>query len=316
MDTDLSTAPCFFLVGPTAVGKTAVAHVLARQLGHPILSADSMMVYRGMDIGTAKPSARERSGIEYLVMDVVDPDTDFSVWDFRQHVDKAMTNLTGPALVIGGSGLYIKSLTHGLEAQASPDDETWARLETLIESEGIPAIMARLEKEHPSIHASLVGKENHRRLVRALAMAESGGGGTANTWKKSQPVKLIGLSMEKSALLKRVEHRTRTMYAMGLVDETQSLLKQFGTLSRTAQQAIGYAEAIAILNGSMKPGEAVERTVIRTRQLVKKQGTWFRTQADVEWVEVRDGMSIEAIAELVLNRWNQYGPFQLRRLSV
>lgn len=313
----LGSTPCFFLVGATAIGKTAVAHVLARRLGQPILSADSMLVYRGMDIGTAKPSDAERAGIRYHGIDLVEPSADFSVWDFRQYVDQVLfadgpTHV--PTLVVGGSGLYIKSMTHGLEARKAPDEVTWARLEAVLDRDGIPATMASLERSHPELHSYLVGKENRRRLIRAMAIAESGGTDVPSDWKAAQPVKLVGLTMEKTALWKRVERRTRTMYAMGLVDETQALVKTYGTLSRTARQAIGYAEALGILDGTMKPGDAVERTVIRTRQLVKKQGTWFRTQADVDWITVEDGMEPDAIAELVLGKWNQYGPFRLSRL--
>lgn len=302
----------FFLVGPTAVGKTAVAHLLAEKLSLPVLSADSMMVYRHMNIGTAKPTRDEIAKFRYAGIDLADPDSDFSVGDYLRAL-KSRPERTW--IACGGTGLYIRCLTEGLREIPAANEAIRARAEQLLSSGGVAALQAELKKIAPDKLASLADPQNPRRLIRALEAVsskdwKSSDPKTSKDWKlrdEPQPT-LVGLRMEKSALENRIRTRVARMYAGGLLDEAASLRKRFERLSKTAEQAIGYAEAFAVLDGKLAERDAMELTAIRTRQLAKKQMTWFRRQHVVEWIEVGDDDSLEAIAGRIGALWEEHGP--------
>jgi len=302
----------YFLVGPTAVGKSAIAQYLAETRSASILSADSMLIYRGMDIGTATPTREERGDVPYYGVDLVDPEDDFSAWDYRVRALDALTSIGAHAEVIvtGGTGLYVKSLTHGLSGHPGADLALRKEWERRLPEEGIAALQDAVRAANPAGFKALADKENPRRLIRALETA--GTSVPRQEWQGETGPMLVGLSMDPELLNARIAQRVDEMYAQGLVDEVTQLLARERPLSRTARQAIGYAEAIDLVEGRMTQAEAVERTVIRTRRLAKRQRTWFRHQARVDWVDVTPRSSVASLAGEVVERWERHGPTEIR----
>ena len=296
-------ATAFFLVGPTASGKSAVAPLLAAKRGCSIVSADSMNVYRGMDIGTAKPPLSERNQLVYHGIDVVEPTEAFHVAAWMKSIQSAWSEATSP-VVCGGTGLYVKCLTEGLDSSATEDTAQ----RSIWETHSLEMLQAEAEQHVPTGYAALTAddRQNPRRLIRLL---ERGGNGVQ--WQEGQRVKLVGLHVEREHLHQRIQDRVEQMYAHGLLDEAASLHTM--SLSTTAQQAIGYAEAFACIAGHCTEAEAMERTVIRTRQLAKRQMTWFRNQMDVEWIEVEANASVECVADAVEVAWARIGAGEVKR---
>lgn len=290
------------MVGPTASGKSAVAQWIAEATGAPVVSADSMNLYRGMDIGTAKPSARERSSVAYYGVDVAAPTDSFSVGHWLKAVQPAFrTEDSHPTpIVVGGTGLYVKCLLQGLDEVPVANELLRQRAESMT--------LAELQREarqvDPDAYESLADPENARRLIRLLE-----GKSLSTSWKSELPV-VIGLSVEREVLHRRIAERVEGMYAGGLLDEARQFLPL--ELSLTAQHAIGYAEAFAVLRGEMNEAQAKERTMIRTRQLAKRQMTWFRHQLEVEWIPVADFPTVELLAEKVEQSWKKYGAVPVR----
>jgi len=288
----------YFLVGPTASGKSRLAHFIAKTQGLGVVSADSMNLYRGMDIGTAKPSATERTEVEYAGIDLVEPTEKFSVAAYLQAVRPALT--TPPKKIIaGGTGLYVKCLTEGF-SEVPPENPA---LRTELEQLDLPALQTRAQKEAPALYEKLTpdDQQNPRRLIRILEKRAP----VSKSWGTQPRPKLLGLRVERETLHRRIEQRVDAMYASGLLEEARALHAR--ELSPTALQAIGYAEAFAVLENRMSLEAAKERTVIRTRQLAKRQMTWFRNQLNVEWLDPESFSSIETLAEAALDRWQKIG---------
>jgi tRNA dimethylallyltransferase len=308
MSSDQQGPSAFFLVGPTAVGKSAVAHHLARADHRDILSVDSMLIYRGMDIGTDKPGERERREVHYSGIDLANPDQSFSVGDFMDHASLVF-RVAGeqPLVAVGGTGLYVKCLTEGLDPLPPADPELRRRAEAILEEGGVEALQEALKEKAPEAYLALADKQNPRRLVRAYELAEKGSP-RPSSWPARKSPPIIGLEMKMDDLYKRIERRVHRMFDGGLVEEARGLRTQYPNLSKTALQAIGYAEAMACLDGTISLKEAIEKTTIRTRRLAKRQMTWFRHQAEVRWVDVKEGMTIEEVSEKVRALWEEYGP--------
>ncbi len=324
----------FVLVGPTAVGKSDVAQWIAERTGSAILSADSMLVYRGMDIGTAKPTPSERGSVPYFGIDCVDPGQPFSTGAWLSFVrrqlaaDEGMENgkwkmenssgshspfsiLHSPFLIVaGGTGLYIKALLCGLDAPPS-DPVSRARWTALFESGGLSALRAAVDA-NPAARTLLSDGDlaNPRRLIRALERADAGDvpSGDGRTVFGQY---VAGLTMPREMLAARIERRIGKMFAAGLVDEAVAVREASGGLSSTACGAIGYAEALAVADGRMSQAEAAERIAARTRQLAKRQMTWFRHQLDVEWVEVGETDTPATIGPKIMEVWKRNGYFEI-----
>lgn len=279
------------LAGATASGKSAVVHALAKATGRAVLSADAMLVYRGMDIGTAKPTPAERAECPYFGLDCVDPDTDFSAGRWLEAASAAPDG----ALVTGGTGLYFSVLLRGLDPAPPADPERRAALEAL------PAetLSARLAARG----VTLPDMRNPRRLVRALEILEAGLPLPRGWTETARPV-LHALRWPRAALHARIASRVRQMYADGLLEETAALAERWPVWSRTAAQAIGYAEALGVLRGTLTLSEAQERTVIRTRQLAKRQETYLRGQFDVRWIDCSPGDTVDTLAARVADAWH------------
>ena len=333
----------WFIAGATATGKSAVAQRLAEQLGCAILSADSMLVYRGMDIGTAKPTPAERGAVPYSGIDLVTPDQPFStgLWLAAvrsSEVLKCESSKVGsprtpelpnfrtselphsrtlelphfrtsqlPLIVAGGTGLYIKALTDGIDGEAA-DPEARARWQTLHEREGADALRRALEARAPGALAALPDAANPRRLLRALEHLDARGTLPAQ-WKAppaAAPVPVLRLPREQ--LHARIARRVAAMFKAGLIDEVRALRRDFPVWSDTARRAIGYAEACALLDGTLTEREAIEQITIRTRQLAKRQETWFRHQAQSIVIDIEDTDPPEHVARRVLDTWRKHGP--------
>ncbi len=309
----------WILAGATATGKTAVAQILAEQLGCAILSADAMLVYRGMDIGTAKPTAAARGTVPYFGLDLATPAETFStgLWlaDARRAFAAAETLSpaardplpTASLIVAGGTGLYIKALTDGLGGAAAEPAER-AHWQALFEREGLAALQKALAERAPGALASLADPSNPRRIIRALEHVAACGD-LPEHWKRAASATPIAvLRLPREHLHARIGRRVAGMFRQGLVDEVRALRQSYPVWSPTASQAIGYAEACALLDGTLTQDEASERIVIRTRQLAKRQETWFRHQAQTVWIDIDEADPPARIAQRVLGIWRQYGP--------
>ncbi len=287
---------------------------LAERHGAAILSADAMLVYRGMDIGTAKPTAEERARVPYLGLDCVTPAEDFSAaaWlaavggrDGTAARGHGRSTAGGGApsadasvlrFATGGTGLYFSALLRGLEPTPPGDPELRARLEAL----GTDALQRRLAARGATLPES--DWANRRRLVRALEILELGGELPKGWGARAKPP-LLALTWERAALHARIARRVDAMYHDGLLEETAALRVRFPVWSRTASQAIGYAEALAVLDGALTEAEAKERTIVRTRQLARRQETYLRHQFDVRWLPVTETDTLPGLAARVEAAW-------------
>lgn len=302
--TEQQSASAFFLVGPTASGKSSIAHYLAEEHACAVVSADSMNLYKGMDIGTAKPLKKERKIVTYFGIDLVDPSEKFSVARYLEAVKPAFKSSSIP-IVCGGTGLYVKCLTQGF-ASVPPED---CALRSKLEDLSLDELQKKVNACCPRVFSELTvdDKQNPRRLIRVLEKVSAGRDfSKQTTWKENPKPLLVGLHVERKVLHQRIAARVERMYLEGLLDEAENLLKL--NLSSTALQAIGYAEAFRVLQNKCTLDEAKERTIIRTRQLAKRQMTWFRNQLRVEWIDTAQYSTQHALAEAITQAWKKCGP--------
>lgn len=292
--------PTLILVGPTAAGKTGVIHELARRHRAPVISADAMLIYRGMNIGTAKPPPEDLAAYHYQGVDLAHPGQAFSVHDYL----RAIRPVAG-AMIAGGTGLYVRALRAGLDA-AMGEDPVWRALadETLAR-DGFDALKALCRARDPAMDEALpVGdRENPRRWIRHVERVQDGGAGLPPLFAAEDTV-VVGLLRAREDLQARIQRRVARMFAEGLLDEVRGLRANAGTFSLTAAKAIGYAEAAAVLDGTMSEAKAREAVIIRTRQYAKRQLTWFRHQLPVRWIEVQPDEEDGMIATRVEKIWH------------
>jgi len=273
------------ILGPTASGKSDLAMALARRSGGEILSVDSMQVYRGMDVGTAKPTAAERAEIPHHLIDLVNPDEEFTVARFVELADGVIGGARVPLIATGGTPLYYKALFEGL-FEGPPAD---AAIRQRLALETGEALHRRLSAVDPPAAARIHANDT-RRLIRALEVYElTGQPITSFQTDWSAPAHRhnamwVGLSWEKDALNRRINARVKAMIASGWLEETRELLRRYGALSKTAAEATGYADLIAHLQGKTRLEDAIEQIKISTRQLARKQMKWFRRWPQVKWL--------------------------------
>jgi tRNA dimethylallyltransferase len=276
------------LLGPTASGKSDVAMALARRLGAEILSLDSMQVYRGMEIGTAKPTPAERSEIRHHLLDLVNPDETFTVARFVEAADTVIADAANrrvPLIATGGTPLYYKALFEGLFAGPSADHGMRDELSRL---DG-PQLAARLHKVDPAA-ALRIHQNDTRRLIRALEVYHLTGqpiSSLQTDWGRPAPrhrAQWIGLDWDRDALNRRINARTKRMIEVGWLEEVRALRARYGTLSNTASEATGHSQLIAHLDGATSLQDTIEQIKIATRQLARKQMKWFRRFPNVRWI--------------------------------
>lgn len=306
----------YFLVGPTASGKTEVAHHLALTNSMDILSADSMLVYTGMDIGTAKPTPVLRAEVRYVGIDIVSPCAPFAVSAYHRNACDALLSLAESgrkAIVVGGTGLYLKSLTHGLSPLAPPDPALRTKVSRMIDERGVPEAVHALTASQPAIVDSIADPSNPRRVLRAVEFAQAGYDSVPNAWKMAGPgAPVAGIKPNREYLRRRVRQRVETMYSNGLVDEVRRLMNGGLEAAPTASKAIGYSETIDYIVGRCTLTEAKERTILRTNQLAKRQLTWFKHQMNVKWIDTDETADLAGIARSVIDMWREHGPTPIR----
>ena len=295
------------ILGPTASGKSSVALALAtsdigRRLGVEIVSIDAMQVYRGMDIGTAKPSAAEQEMVRHHLIDLVDASETFAVARFQSLYRETVADIESrgaQAVLVGGTGLYLRAVVDDLDIPGQWP-EIRRRLEADAESHGPEVLHARLAVVDASAAAKME-PTNTRRIVRALEVCEGSGrpfssfGPGVDTYPES-PVVQIALRWPREVLAVRIETRVHQMVEMGLVAEV-ARLRDAG-LSATAAQALGYKEVIDHLEGRCSVDEAVELTILRTRQFAVRQERWFRRDPRVRWFDIESNPVAEVVPEL------------------
>jgi tRNA dimethylallyltransferase len=294
---------CWFLTGATAVGKTAVGIALAQQIGAEVISLDSMTVYRGMDIGTAKPSPDERAIVPHHLIDIVDPSVEFSV---AQYVDTAAVTIADirsrgkKPLFVGGTPLYLKSLLRGLFDGPPADWQMRHEIEQELEQVGQPALYDRLVQIDP-VAASNIHPHDKRRLIRALEVYRATGHPISHQqlqFEEGRPAnecRVFVLRRPREELHRRIEERVRAMVGAGLVEEVRQLTS-VGELGRTARQAVGYREALEHLAGEYDHDEMVARITYRTRRFAKRQGTWYRSLSECRFIDIAGEVNAEAVA--------------------
>jgi tRNA dimethylallyltransferase len=297
------TAPLLALVGPTASGKTEASLELARRVDAEVLVIDSMTVYRGMDVGTAKPSPEERAEVPHHLLDVAEPDEPFSVARFQGLAREALARVSERGrrpLLVGGSGLYYRAVVDELEFPGT-DPGLRRHLETEGAVLGAERLHGRLRALDPDA-AAKIDPENLRRTVRALEVVALTGrpfSSFATTWDRypADRVRAAGVRLPADALRSRIETRARRMFAGGLAEEVERLLDLGFEPLLTASQAIGYLEMVQHLRGRLTRVEALERTVRRTRALARRQMAWFRRDPRIRWFDADERGAVAVVDE-------------------
>ena len=292
------------IVGPTASGKTKLSVALAQHLDAEIISFDSMQIYRGMDIGTAKPTMEERGGIVHHMFDVAEPTEDFSVSRYVEMADACVQDLLSrgkTVILVGGTGLYVDSLIAGREFAPYPSTGRREELEKRVQEEGIEPIYEELRAIDPEA-AEQIHPANHKRVIRALEVFLETGKTFSEHNRQTQliPPKYdpiwVGLDYQnREALYARIDQRVEEMFAQGLVEEVQALLQKGISPKATSLQAIGYKELIAYLEGYSTLEQAKEDIQRSSRRYAKRQRTWFRRNEKVHWIELTDKPNFDEI---------------------
>jgi tRNA dimethylallyltransferase len=312
----LEAIDLYIITGQTASGKSAVAHELAKRTNTEIISVDSMKIYRGMDIGTAKPSPEVRSEVRYHLIDVVAPGEDFSVAKFVELADAAIADVHSralPVLLEGGTPLYLKVLTEGMFSGPARDPALRAMLKERAALEGPDVLHTELAQVDPAA-ASRIGEHDTRRIIRALEVYHKSGktisemqtqfGGRRPEYRRH----IVALRREREELRKRIELRIEWMFEQGLVEEVKTAAQPLHIkvlaapqkpLGRTASQAIGYLEAGRLIAGELTLEEAKEEMRRRTWQLARRQMTWLKSFPDIKFYDVAPGEEARETAAAV-----------------
>ena len=279
----------FIVAGATATGKSNLAIKIASEIGAEIVNADSMQLYRGMDIGTAKLNQAERKGITHHLIDEVAPSIDITVSWYQELAREIIDDLikNKPVVVVGGTGLYIKAILDDLSFPET-DQSVRLELEKLAEEIGAAQLHQRLAKLDPAA-ALAIPAENIRRVIRALEVIEiTGKPFTANLPRagstKYPEAKQFGLEVERENLDQRIDRRVEKMWEQGFVEEVKTLISATGGMGKTASQAIGYRQIISYLKGEISENEAKELTKVATRQYARRQETWFKRDERITWL--------------------------------
>ncbi|WP_214887871.1 tRNA (adenosine(37)-N6)-dimethylallyltransferase MiaA [Exiguobacterium sp. s142] len=285
----MKKTPVIVIVGPTAVGKTKTGIELAKAFDGEIVSGDSVQVYRGMDIGSAKVTVEEAEGVPHHLIDICDPDEAMSVAKFQRLARTAIDDIYSRGkvpIVVGGTGLYIRAILYDYEFTERPvDTELRAALEAEAEAHGAEALHDRLRGLDPR-RADIIHPNNVRRVIRALEVALSGDEQAMDSAPSEHyDYKLFVLHADRDVLYERINHRVDLMIEAGLIEEVERLLRA-GYRETQALRAIGYKEVVPYLDGKLTRERMTETLKQHTRQFAKRQLTWFRHQFDGIWVDM------------------------------
>ena len=306
---DLCNLPRMVAIGgPTATGKTALSVALAKEFGGEVVNADSMQIYRGLDIGTAKPTAEERQGIPHHLMDFLPPEAPYSVADFTAAAAPLIEQLNSAGklpIVTGGTGLYITSLMKGTAfAPEKTDPAIRARLQTEADEQGSAALYARLQQIDPA-YAEKLHPNNLPRVIRALELLEATGRRMSEQQRAAlaaePPYRSLCICLtcrDRAELYRRIDRRVDSMLQNGVLEEAKLVYDNRETY-RTAAQAIGYKEFFPYFAGEMPLNDCINRLKQATRNYAKRQLTWFRHQANGVWLYVDEEPPVPRAAELV-----------------
>ena len=272
------------LLGPTASGKTQLSLEIAEQLGLPVINVDSRQLYRGMDLGTAKPTAEQQARVPHQLLDLRDPDEPITLQEFQAEAMpciEAVLKQHSMALLVGGSGLYLKALTQGLQPPAvAPQAQLRDQLTTLGQAVCHPLLQAADPEA-----AARIAPADAVRTQRALeVLYATGRPMSAQATATPPPWRVLELGLNPANLRQRIQQRTEQLYRDGLVEETRRLAERYGA-DLPLLQTIGYGEALQVIASEMNQGEAIRVTTQRTRQFAKRQRTWFRRQHNPNWLE-------------------------------
>lgn len=310
---EVSKRPSLLVItGPTATGKTAVAIALAARLGQEaeVVSVDSMMVYRGMNIGTAKPTPAEMRGVPHHMIDVIDPDEPFSVACYQKMANDAVEEILARGrlpMLVGGTGLYLRAVLDEGRFGVEPDEDLRRELAVTARRKGAEWLHARLAEVDP-VRAAGLHPHNVRRVIRALEIYHL----TGRRPSEFQPLarrgsgkyaaRLFGLTMRRDLLYSRIENRVDAMLKAGLVDEVDGLLARGYSRELPAMKGLGYKEIASYLDGDVQFEEAVTMLKRNTRRFAKRQWTWFKTDERIVWVDVGGKTDPGTLAEEILVR--------------
>lgn len=299
--------PLLILTGPTAVGKSALALILAQKLNTEIVSADSAQVYRGLDIGTAKPTLEEQKLVKHHLIDIVYPDQYFSAADYQKAADTKIKKLWSSGklpFMVGGTGLYIKALTErfAFGPQGANFDFRTTLEEITSSSEGLNQLYSRLKIVDPQA-AEKISPRDRKRIIRALEVYALEGKPISEQVTRTRQqesfynLHYYSLYMDRDILYARIEKRVEDMIEHGFLDEVRSLTEQGYNQHSPGLKILGYRQLLNYLQGGIKWDEAVLEIKKQTRNLAKRQLTWFRREKDIKWVEIKDQAAFYDIAE-------------------
>ena len=301
------------IVGPTAVGKTAVSIDVAKKLNGEIISADSMQIYKYMDIGTAKIKPEEMEGIPHYLIDIVYPDEDFTVADFKHHAEKYIKKINAVnkvPIVVGGSGLYLNSIVYELKfTKIKKNEEFRKKCQELANIHGVEYLYNRLNHIDP-LTASRISPNDIKRIIRALEVYDETGKPMSYFNKDFREktdkynLLMIGLTTDRATLYSRIEERVDKMIEEGLIEEVQNLLNMGYGRDLVSMQAIGYKEIISYLYGETSLQEAIDILKRNTRRFAKRQLTWFKRDDRIKWIDIGKFNSIDEISNYIVNNFN------------
>ncbi len=291
--------PVVGIVGPTAVGKTALGVAIARRFGGEVVSGDAFQCYRGMDVGTAKVRPEETGGIPHHLIDILDPEEAFSVSDYQKRVRGKIAELHGKGIlpvVVGGSGLYVQAALYDYRFAGAGRDQ---RRDEAVAGVSTETLYETLRRRDPA-RAEAIGPANRRRILRMLDILDSAAPSDLDSEQGKTPfypdLTMIGLSMPRDILAGRIAERVDEMMRRGLLEEVRALYDR--GVRTQAVQAIGYRELYRHLDGELSLAEAVEQIKIHSRQFAKRQMTWFSNRMAVDWFTV-DPVRFEDTVEAV-----------------
>ena len=292
------------LVGPTAVGKTALSIALAKQIDAEIISCDSMQVYRGMDIGTAKATEEERKIVPHHMIDIVDPDVHFTVADYQRLAREEVLRLNQigkPALLVGGTGLYYQALVDDFNFfPIESRDQVRKKWETVCREKGLDSLFQELRRVDRE-YAEKVGPNDRKRIIRALEVWELTGEPFSRLQRKnrdSNQLLVAGLYVDRETLYRRIEARVDKMMEEGLIDEVTGLREKGYDLSHKSMNSLGYKQTFSYLDGMLSYQEMLHEIKRETRHFAKRQLTWFRKDQRIVWIEVGQDQPEDLLAKI------------------